>query len=308
MPPSVQDNETSCNAPQKKKKKKKKKKDTNAVTARLQNMHKLHCVENVLMRNGILYMAAERLENIDKDHCVPNFCQKCVSYVDVNGRIIYCKDCDAKFLSSEIIKKAMSSCPPWPTLLIPIMKRVSSSQRASLIRHYYDYLRQQLGMTEAGNVRVKEVSHPQIDTPMDHANLCNISGCTCQVQIEVNCLIESITELIKNGVTDPPLVFMFKRLLKDWYQAKTRIQRQRWVGNCNYIKRLVVLKKKIKVYQKLHRAKDEEARKQEEAKLEKQRLLLRRELGEVIFECIASLEDSPLICNPKEKLEPNRRP
>ena len=46
------------------------------------------------------------LENRDKDHCVHNFCSKCVSNVDVNGRIRCCRDCDAKFSPSKIINNA----------------------------------------------------------------------------------------------------------------------------------------------------------------------------------------------------------
>ena len=287
-------------------------------------MHKVHCVDNVLLRDGVLYIAAERLGNIDKDHCVHNFCDKCINYVDVNGRIIYCRDCDAKFSPSKIINNTMSTCPPWPTSLFPIMRRVSRSQRSSLIRHYYIYLQQELGVrdrVDQGNVPIREASLPQtqnnslrvpvgdfMSDPMDHTNLCNISGCTCQVKGKVNCLIESIKELMENCVTDPPLVLLFKRLVADWYQAKTTNQRHRWVGNCNYVKQLMALIKKIKTYHKLHVAKDEEAGKQEEAKLEKQRLLLHRKLREVVYDCVDSLEDSPLICNPKDKLEPNRRP
>jgi hypothetical protein len=60
------------------------------------------------------------LENRDKDHCVHNFCGKCVSNVDVNGRIRCCRDCDAKFSPSKIINNAMATCPPWPTILFPI--------------------------------------------------------------------------------------------------------------------------------------------------------------------------------------------
>ena len=251
------------------------------------------------------------LENRDKDHCVHNFCGKCVSNVDVNGRIRCCQDCDAKFSPSKIINNAMATCPPWPTILFPIMKRVSHSQRASLISHYDSYLKQQLGVTEAANVRVREASLPKnslrvpvgdfMFDPWVHANLCNNNGCFCQVQGKVNRLIETITELMENCVTDPPFVSMFKRLLAEWYQAKTKNQKHRWVGNCNYVKQLMALMKKIKVYHKLHKAKDEEARKQEEAKLEKQRLLLHRKLLEVVCDCVCSLQDSPLTYNPKEK-------
>ena len=207
----------------------------------------------------------------------------------------------------------MSTCPPWPTFLFPIMRKVSGSQRGSLIRHYYIYLQQELGV----RVKVDQTSSlPQNNSlrlgdfmsAMDHTNLCNISGCTCQVKGKVKCLIESIKELMENCVTDPPLVLLFKRLVADWYQAKTTNQRHRWVGNCNYVKQLMALIKKIKTYHKLHVAKDEEAGKQEEAKLEKQRLLLHRKLGEVVYDCVGSLQDSPLICNPKEKIKhANRR-
>lgn len=184
--------------------------------------------------------------------------------------------------------------------------------------------------TEKKKKKKKKADYGQGDylfDPMDHANLCNISGCTCQVQGNVICLIESIKELMENCVTDPPLDLMFKHLLADFInhydsyfeqelgvfgeslkqKLGVFVQRQRWVGNCNYVKQLMELKKKITVYHKLHMAKDEEARKQEEAKLKKQRILLRRKLLEVVFDCVGSLEDSPLICNSKEKPEPMRR-